>query len=421
MAIFLRLGQAIFKVQTLHKLLILKHGRRFSQVTAFVFALLFSIVFPAWGQELVKLGEINPLSGYLAKHGWEIHQGIQYAVEEVNARGGLAGHRVEVLSRDDRSSPEVAVNQAQDLLYREKVVGLLGGYVDSLVGPISQLAARHRVPYVASASLQRALTQQWRNPYFFRVSKLDGIIEPLSQFISQRLQAKRVAILHLATPGSTEFATEIAACLRKAGVDILLIEKFRPGARDFSVFLLKVREANPDVLISGVFFPDNLVLMRQLRERPGGLKAVIAPWGAAYHSFIEEMGPASEGVLGTCAWNPGVTLPGTENHSQAFVQGFRLRFGEEPNTTTMHGYTSARALLAALQKVLEKKEPLTGAAVQRELAGLDLLLPMERLKFDAYGDPQYYQHVVVQIQQGKMVVVYPPARGTGRLRYPLDF
>ncbi len=388
-----------------------------------ILSLLSFVLFipPLQAGEPVKLGEINPLSGYLAKHGWEIHQGIRYAVAEVNARGGLAGHMVELLSRDDRSSPEVAVNQAQELLYREKVVGLLGGYVDSLVGPISQLAARYRVPYVASASLQSALTRQWKNPYFFRVSKLDGIVEPLSQFISKGLQAKRVAIVHMATPGSTEFAAEVAARLRQAGIAIPIMEKFRPGARDFSVFLLKVKAAHIDVLISGGFFPDNLILVRQLRERATGLKAFIAPWGVAYPSFIQEMGAASEGLLGMCAWNPGVTLPGTEKESQAFVQGFRRQFREEPNTTTMHGYTSARALLAALENVLQKKEPLTGAAIRRELARLDLLLPMERLKFDAYGDPEYYRHVVVQIQQGNMVVVHPPDRATGKLRYPLGF
>jgi branched-chain amino acid transport system substrate-binding protein len=371
--------------------------------------------------ELIKLGEINPLSGYLAKHGWEIHQGIRYAVEEVNARGGLAGRKVELLSRDDRSSPEVAINQVQELLYREKVVGLLGGYVDSLVGPVSQLAAKYRVPYVASASLQSALTRQWKNPYFFRVSKLDGIVQPLSQLISQALQAKRVAILYMATPGSTEFAASVAARLRKAGIAIPIMEKFRPGARDFSVFLLKVKEAHIDILISGGFFPDNLILVRQMREQATGLKAFIAPWGVAYRSFIQEMGAASEGLLGMCAWNPGVTLPGTEKESQAFVQGFRRLFGEEPSTTTMHGYTSARALLAALEKVLQKKEPLSGEAIKRELAQLDLLLPMERLKFDVHGDPEHYRQVVVQIQQGNMVVVYPPARVTGKLLYPLSF
>lgn len=364
--------------------------------------------------EEIRLGEINPLSGHLATHGLEIHQGILYAVEEANAQGGLAGHPVKLFSRDDQSKPDVAVNQAQDLIFREKVTGLVGGYVDSLVGPISQQAARHRVPYVASASLQQAFTGA-KNPYFFRVSRLDGIVQPFCRFLTQSLKARRVALLHAASPGTTEFADHIQTNLRQAGSDTVLLEKFRPGWPDFSVYLLKLPPAHIEVLISGGFYADNLILARQLKERPLGLRAVIAPWGVAYQSFIAEVGPASEGLFGTCAWNPGITQPGTEKASQALVEGFRKRFGKEPNTTTMHGYTSARALLAAIQAVLQEGGRPTGEAVSRALAGLDLHLPMERLSFDEHGDPRHYQHVVVQIQKQRMVVVYPPERATGQV------
>ena len=194
----------------------------------FLVVLFFGSVLPLRAAETIRLGEINPLSGQLAKHGLEIHQGILYAVEEANAQGGVVGHPVELLSRDDQSKPDVAVNQAQDLIFREKVTGLVGGYVDSLVGPISQQAARHRVPYVASASLQQALKGN-KNPYFFRVSRLEGIVQPLCRFLTQSLKARRVALLHAATPGSTEFADSVRANLRQAGSDRVLLEKFRPG------------------------------------------------------------------------------------------------------------------------------------------------------------------------------------------------
>ena len=120
----------------------------------------------AWA-DAIRLGEVNPLTGNLALHGQEIHEGIVMAVEEINSRGGLHGRQVELISRDDQSRPDVALNQTQDLLYREKVVGLLGGYVDSLVGPISSLAARSGTPYVAVASLQKSLTDK-KNPFFFK-------------------------------------------------------------------------------------------------------------------------------------------------------------------------------------------------------------------------------------------------------------
>ncbi|AEB08745.1 ABC transporter substrate-binding protein [Desulfobacca acetoxidans] len=367
--------------------------------------------------EVIRLGEINPLTGSFALHGLEIHQGITYAVEEVNARGGVQGRRVELLSRDDQSRPDVALNQTQDLLYREKVVGLLGGYVDSLVSPISSLAARCSVPYVAAASLQKSLTAK-PNPFFFRVSCISGVIQPLCRFLGEELKPKRVAILYMATPGSTEFAQGVKESLGKYGIQTVVCEKFRPGAPDFSVFLLKVKQQKAEVVISGGFFQDNLLLVRQLGEQQTSIQAFIAPWGVAYEKFIREMGRSGEGLMGMCAWNPGITQPGTEKVSQDFVRGFSQRFGQMPNTTTMHGYTAARALLAAVEQAVLKPEGLNGAAISRALRNLDLLLPMERLRFDNQGDPLDYNQVIVQVQKGQLQVVYPTGRATaGSIRY----
>lgn len=366
----------------------------------------------------IRIGEINPLTGKLAVHGQEIHQGILYAVEEINAGDGLQGRSVKLISRDDQSQPDVAISQAEDLILREQVAGLVGGYVDSLVGPISEVALTHHVPYVASASLQGALTRERKNPYFFRVARLDGIVIPLCQFTQEVLKPRRAAIIHAATPGSTEFASDVKACLEAAGVKIAVVEKFRPGSPDFSALLLKLRAETVDVVISGGFYPDHLVFLRQMREQQVPLKAYVGPWGVAYESLIRELGDLSENVFGTCAWNPGITLPGTEEVSSAFVEGFRKRFGHTPNTTTMHGYVSARVLLTAIQQALPHSGELTGEAIRRQLAQTDLNLPMERVQFDAHGDPRTYRHVVVQIQHGQMVVVYPPERATGQVVFP---
>ena len=365
--------------------------------------------------DTIRIGEIDPLTGKLAQHGQEIHEGILYAVEEVNSRGGIKGRKVELISRDDQSQPEVAINQAEDLLYREKVVGLVGGYVDSLVGPISELAAKHRTPYVASASLQRGLTLGRENPFFFRVAHLDGILEPLCSFIADRLNPRKAAILFTATPGSTEIARDVRTCLQTAGIEIPIFEKFRPGCPDFSSFLLKLRQAKVEILISGGFLADHLILVRQIREQNIPIKSYIGPWGIAYHSFIEALGESSEGLFGMCAWNPGITLPGTEEASATFQRRFLSRFGRVPNTTTMHGYTSAKALLRAIAAVLENDNDLTGENISGQLRSLDLILPMEHLLFDEKGDPRHYHQVIVQIQNGQMVTVHPPERATGQI------
>ena len=248
-------------------------------------------------------------------------------------------------------------------------------------------------------------------------SSVDPFFRPRSVVVvgaSRQKQTIGYEILHNLL--TSEFAGEVKACLEQAGVAIPILEKVRPGTPDFSVFLLKVRQARVEVLVSGGFYAENLILVRQLAESSMGLKAFVAPWGVAYPSFLEEMGRAAEGLLGTCAWNPGITWPGTEEASQAFVAGFQARFGELPNTTTMHGYTSARAVLAAMAAAVQEGAEPGGEALARALRRLDLLLPLERLQFDEHGDPRWYEHVVVQVQQGRIVAVFPPERAGG----PLD-
>jgi len=366
----------------------------------------------------IKIGEINPLTGRLAKQGSEIHQGVAVAVAEVNDRGGLNGRQVELISRDDQSQPDVAISRAEELCGWKKVVALTGGYNDSLVGPISEVAKKYEVPYVASASLQKQLTQH-ENPYFFRVANLQGFVQPLCGILSESLRPQRLALLHAATPGSTEFARDLRSCLQSRGIAVMLMEKFRPGTPDFTPLIAKLANMKIETIISGGFFADHLLLVRQLKENRVSPKAYIGPFGIAYESFIREMGENAEYLYSTFAWNPGITNPGTEAASKDFVERFRSMFHREPNTTNMHGYTSTRAVLAAMQNVLHKKKPLTGPNIRQSLAELDLVLPMERVAFDKHGDPLHYQHLVVQIQKGKFEVVYPPERSTASPIYPM--
>ena len=387
-------------------------------IIAFLLLLAFWCYSPFAVAATIKIGEINPLSGRLAKQGVEIHQGIAVAVAEVNETGGLDGLRVEVISRDDQSQPDVAISRAEELCGWKKVVALTGGYVDSLVGPISEVAKKYQVPYVASASLQKELTQR-DNPYFFRVANLQGFVQPLCGILSESLRPQRLALLHAATPGSTEFARDLRGCLQSRGIAVMLMEKFRPGTPDFTPLIAKLASMNMDVIVSGGFFADHLLLVRQLKENRVSPKAYIGPFGIAYESFVRELGENAEYLYSTFAWNPGITNPGTEAASKDFVERFRSMFHQEPNTTNMHGYTSTRAVLAAMQSVLDQKKPLTGPNIRQSLAKLDLVLPMERVAFDKHGDPRHYQHLVVQIQKGNFEVVYPPERTTASAIYPM--
>ncbi|MBW1975581.1 MAG: ABC transporter substrate-binding protein [Deltaproteobacteria bacterium] len=354
---------------------------------------------------VIKIGAINPLTGKLAKHGIEIDEGIQIAIDEFNEQNGNSGMVVELERRDDHSAPDVAMNQAEQLILKEKVVALIGGYVDSLVGPVSVVAKRNRVPYVASASLQSRLTQG-KNPYFFRVSCMNGVTQPVIEFLLKWKNLRKVAILHASTPGASEFARTVEKKLKVSGVDVVVEEKARAGQPDFSPFLLKCKARGAEFIISAVFFADHLVLVRQMREMEIPVKGYIGPWGVAYESFIKEMKNMAEGLYGLTAWLPGFAYPGTEEESRRFVELYKKKFGRIPTSTSMHGYVSARVVLEAVRKAFEQGGVFSGPDLANFIRKTKLLTPMGSVEFDEKGDPRWYKQMVVQIRRGKIVPVH---------------
>ncbi|MBW1842228.1 MAG: ABC transporter substrate-binding protein, partial [Deltaproteobacteria bacterium] len=234
----------------------------------------------------IKIGEINPLTGRFAKQGLETHQGVAAAVAEANDTGGIEGRVLELISRDDQSLPDIAISRAEELCGKKNVVALTGGYVDSLVGPVSEVARKYKTPYLASASLQKELVMN-KNPYFFRVSRLQGFVEPLCDVITEQFQPDRLAIVHASTPGSTELARDLEGCLNSRGTSVVLREKFRPGTPDFTPLISKFSSMNVDVIVSGGFTPDHMLLVRQLKENRVSPKAYIGPFGIVAESGVE--------------------------------------------------------------------------------------------------------------------------------------
>ncbi len=365
----------------------------------------------------IVIGEIDPRTGVLAVQGAAVHQGILLAVEEGNAQGGIAGRPITLLSRDDEGKPERAIAAAEELVSRHRAVALIGGYVDTLVAPVGEVADRSRVPYLATASLDERLVLRG-NRYFFRISSLAAYLKVTTGIVQDLFAAKNVAILHSVTPGSSQLARHQREVLEKAGVRVAVFEPFSPGLSDFTPLLARARDAGAEVLLSDTFFADHLLLVRQMAQAAITVKAFLGAFGMEFPGVIKELGPASEGLFGTTSWQPGVNLGESEKESLAFIEAFTKRFGREPVPLTMHGYAAAKALLRALETVATSGRPMTGEAVRDALARVDLDTPLGRVKFAENGDPLFYERVVVQIQGGKHVVVYPKERATAPVRYP---
>lgn len=372
---------------------------------------------PAAPSPELLVGEVDPITGVLAPQGTAVHEGIQYAVDEANSHGGVNGHRVTLITRDDGGQPAQTTTAAQDLVTKENVSALVGGYVDSLVGPIAQIAGREHVPYVASSSLDQRLTQQG-NAYFFRVSQLKPFVDATTAVPLEIAPANSVAILYSSTPGATQLGQQQKERLEARGVRVSTFDSFATGTPDFAPLLARVKDRGAQLLLVDGFFSDHLVVLRQVRGQPGPLKAVVGAFNMEFPAVITQLGQLAEGAMGAISWEPDLALAGDSEASRAYVDGFTRRFGHAPVPLTMHGYTAARAVLDALARSTKGNALPSRDAVRDALRSTDLKLPLERLRFDEHGDPLHYQIGIFQIQQGKHVLLYPRDRATGTLIYP---
>lgn len=368
--------------------------------------------------QTVLVGAVNSLTGRFAAQGNAVQRGLALAIEEANAAGRAPGLAIELAARDDEGKPDRAVAAAEDLLGRRQAVALVGGYVDTLVGPVSEVAERHRRPYLATASLDERLSRRGYR-YFFRISNLAGYVDVMTDFVTDHLKARRVAILSSNTPGAAQLGRRQRERFERAGVAVPFLEMFGGGTADFAPHLARVREAGAEVLVANAFFADHLVLVRQLRGLEVNLKGYLGAFGMEFPEVVRDLKEASDLLFGTTGWQPGITLPGTEQASRAFVAAYQARYGGEPPPLAMHGHAAGQALAAALRAVRARGPAPDPEALRDELGRVDLTLPLSRLRFDAHGDPLHYERVILQLQQGTPVVVYPPGRATGKAVYPM--
>ncbi len=365
----------------------------------------------------LRIGEVESLSGVMAAQGAAVHEGVVYAVSEANAAGGVRGRPVTLITRDDSGRPDEATTAAQELTTHKRVSALVGGYVDSIVGPVAQVAERERVPYVASSSLDQRLTQRG-NAWFFRISRLEPFVDATTAVPLELLPAKDVAILHSATPGATQLARLQKERLEANGVRVSTFESFQTGTPDFIPLLARVKASGARLLLMDGFFADNLVLLRQVSGQTSSGFAVVGAFGMEFPALVAQLGPVAEGAIGAIVWEPGMSLSGDLAGSRSYEAGFTREFKHPPAPLSMYGYTAARAVLAAFEKASRASAVPERDAVRDALRETDLLLPLERLQFDEHGNPQHYQVGIFQIQNGRHVLLYPPAKAAGKMIAP---
>ncbi len=217
----------------------------------------------AYAADTVKIGLMGPMTGSWASEGQEMKQVLDLLAEELNAKGGIAGKKVEVISEDDGGDPRTASLAAQRLA-TQGVVAVIGTYGSAVTEATQNIYNEAKIIQIANGSTAIRLSEK-KLPYFFRTCPRDDEQAKVGVQAIQKLGVKKLAVLHDNSTYAKGLADEAKALLQ-GKVDIVFFEALTPKEQDYTAILTKMKAAQPDFVFFTGYYGEGGLLLKQKKE-----------------------------------------------------------------------------------------------------------------------------------------------------------
>ena len=247
----------------------------------------------ALAAEPIKIGLVAALSGPSAQSGEAITQGLTIAIDEINASGGVLGRPLELVKRDDESSPPKGATAARELIANEKVAAIFGGLDTPVSLAIVPIVNRDHVPYMGVWAAGTPITRNGANPNFaFRVSAVDVLVDEALLKYAQKSGAKKLGLILINNPWGESNEKGLTEQAKHLGITLAGVEKFEDRDVDVVPQLTRLKNAGADALILVANAAPGAQVMKA-RERMGWKVPVISHWGVSGGRFPELAGPTA--------------------------------------------------------------------------------------------------------------------------------
>ncbi|GGG30638.1 branched chain amino acid ABC transporter substrate-binding protein [Caldovatus sediminis] len=365
----------------------------------------------------IRLGALYPLSGPFALLGDESFRGLELAVEECNAQGGVLGRSVRLV-KADATDPAQAVAEARRLMAQERVFAILGTRSSALSLAASQVVELQGVPYIELGATADAITERgFRNLFRtcprasdYAAVALDAIVEVLAPPHATDPTAFKLALVHEDAPGAQSAAAAIEQQAAQRGMQLVEKIAYPPRSGDLAGLAPRLRGIGADILLHpGGQQADIVPLFRGMQEAGWRPRMVIGTGGG--YSLAETartVGPDFEGVMNVDVTQFAVQeriAPGVG----AFAEGYKRKYGSEPRTgDSLANAFGARVFLDALRRAgAAEKDRLRAALLATDIAEGTTATGWGA-RFDDKGQNQRARPFLVQWQGGQLVTVFPP-------------
>jgi branched-chain amino acid transport system substrate-binding protein len=311
-------------------------------------AALACLAAPALAQGTIKIGELNSYKSQPAfldpyKKGWE------FAVEEINAKGGVLGKKLEVVSRDDGANPGDAVRVADELITREGVNVIAGTFLSHIGLAVTEFAGKKQVFFLAAEPLTDKITWQNGNRYTFRLRASTYMQVAMLMPDALAAKKKRWALIYPNFEYGQSAVEAFKTMLKKAQPDVEFVsEQATPlGKVEAGAVVQAVDDAKPDAIFNVLFGADLAKLVREGNTRGAFKNRTVISLLSGEPEYLDPLkDEAPEGWIVTgYPWDE-ITTP----EHKAFVTAYQKRFNDYPRLGSVVGYVTMTSLAAGIAK-----------------------------------------------------------------------
>jgi len=372
----------------------------------------------AAADKVIKIGNVEPMSGPSASVGVQGKQAREMAVEEINAAGGiksLGGAKLDLVYADSKSDPTVGVTETERLINTEKVNILTGCWNSAVTYPATQVAERYGIPFVVPVAVRDTITERGFKNIFRVAAKDSWWVRDQFRFLKD-MQAETgtklntIAFVFENGDWGTGFAEKWRKLAEKDGYKVVLDEPYPSTATDLTPVVTKLKAANPDIVMLVSNAADAILLTNTMAEMQLKPKVVLTSGGGhADPKFLENTGDNAMGFFDEVEWNTDVNKPGAKETNAKF----KKKYGYDMTGESVDAYASMYVIADALERAAstDPAKLREALATTKLTTGPAMIVSYDGVEFDKDGQNKNAGIVIVQVAKvdGKpqRVTVWP--------------
>lgn len=377
-------------------------------------------------EEPIKIGFLTPVSGDTATYGNQVKCAGDMIAAIVNearpdlhmalaADAGLPnldGRKVELVVADTKGDPSTAASEAKRLITEEHVVAMTGQYTSAITKAVAVVTENYGIPLVTAGSSPSLTSEDTNFKWYFRFCPNDSTFiedsfDYLDKLNEQGQELKTVGFACEDTEFGTYIRQEMERISEEHGYEVACDIQYSASATNVSAEVMKIKQANPDVLMMSSYSSDAILYFKTFKEQNWCPKMLLGQRGGFIQTdFLNTMGEDTENIFTTAGWSADldsdVVRELVEEYKKYTPDGSELSEGHTKDMTDL-----LMICIAINQAGSTEPEAIRDALKNMDVDTKTLPIPWNGIEFDEYGQNVKANGFIVQMRDQKYQTVYP--------------